>query len=383
MSSHIRIDKVSKYFDDIKGVDEADIDIQQGEFFTLLGPSGCGKTTLLRTLAGFYRQEEGQLYFGEECVDDVPAYKRNIGMVFQSYAIFPHMSVYDNVAYGLKARKVNKKEIERRVLEALEMVELTHLKDRQPAQLSGGQQQRIALARAVVIHPGLLLMDEPLSNLDAKLRLKMRADIRQLQKSLNITTIYVTHDQEEALAVSDRIAVLNKGKIQQIGRPHEIYLAPKNKFVANFIGTTNFIPAECSDYDAQTQTASIQLSGTSFRVTLKREYTGEAIYSVRPEQLRFVQEGNTNQQAPDRAAIKGKIVDSTFLGEKVEYQVQLVNDQVIQVHEHNVQFQDLRSVGDSVLVDLNPEYAVIFDQSGEEAINSHANSNTQTSSQTV
>ncbi|GAA0373983.1 ABC transporter ATP-binding protein [Bacillus horti] len=376
--AHIKIEKVSKYFDDIKGVDGADIAIEQGEFFTLLGPSGCGKTTLLRTLAGFYRQEEGHIFFGDQKIDDVPAYKRNIGMVFQSYAIFPHMTVFDNVAYGLKARKVSKKDIEKRVLEALEMVELTHLKDRQPAQLSGGQQQRIALARAVVIHPGLLLMDEPLSNLDAKLRLKMRSDIRQLQKSLNITTIYVTHDQEEALAVSDRIAVLNKGKIQQIGKPHEIYLAPKNKFVANFIGTTNFIEGDCSNYK-EDGTATVQIAGISFEVSLNSSYSGKAIYSVRPEQLRFVDETSSEP----KAVVAGKIIESTFLGEKVEYQVKLSNGQVVQVHEHNIQFKDLRTDGDQVKIDLNPEYAVMFDQQGEEVINSHANSKAKTSTKAV
>jgi iron(III) transport system ATP-binding protein len=376
---HIRIEKVSKYFNDVKGVDQANIAIEKGEFFTLLGPSGCGKTTLLRTLAGFYRQEEGHIYFGDQCMDDVPAYKRNIGMVFQSYAIFPHMTVFDNVAYGLKARKVNKKEIERRVLEALEMVELVQLKDRQPAQLSGGQQQRIALARAIVIHPGLLLMDEPLSNLDAKLRLKMRADIHKLQKNLNITTIYVTHDQEEALAVSDRIAVLNQGKIQQIGKPHEIYLSPKNQFVANFIGTTNFIEAHCTNYDSQSGKAEIKVGGKTFSTAVNTKYMGEIIYSVRPEQLKLT----TTEKEGAGPLIEGVVTHSTFLGEKVEYEIKLKNGQIIQVHEHAVNYENLRHVNARVNIDINPEEAVIFDQSGKEALNRDADSNSETTSQAV
>ncbi|WP_331436730.1 ABC transporter ATP-binding protein [Gordoniibacillus kamchatkensis] len=252
----IVFDHVTKYFGSHKAVNDAHFTIQEGEFFTLLGPSGCGKTTLLRTIAGFYRQEEGDIYFGDKKINDVPTHQRNIGMVFQNYAIFPHMTVFENVCYGLKARNVSKSEMQQRAMEALEMVELAHLKDRVPSDMSGGQQQRIALARAIVIRPGLLLMDEPLSNLDAKLRVKMRSDIRRLQKELNITTIYVTHDQEEALAVSDRIAVMSEGVIQQIATPEDIYAYPANRFVSNFIGTSNIIEGHCTGYDESAHVAA-------------------------------------------------------------------------------------------------------------------------------
>ncbi|WP_396426754.1 ABC transporter ATP-binding protein [Lederbergia sp. NSJ-179] len=359
--------QISKYFGENKAIDHINIDIGKGEFFTLLGPSGCGKTTLLRTLAGFYQQEEGHLYFGDQHMNNVPAHKRNIGMVFQNYAIFPHLTVFENVAYGLKARKVKKDEIKARVTEALDMVELSHLKDRQPSQLSGGQQQRVALARAIVIYPGLLLMDEPLSNLDAKLRIKMREDIRRLQKRLNITTIYVTHDQEEALAVSDRIAVMSEGKVQQIGRPYEIYLSPANKFVANFIGTTNFLEADLEVVDAENK-AIVTVEDVTLGTNLLENVNGKAIYSIRPEQLKIY---GTSEARP--ALVDGEIIDATFLGESVVYKIRLNSGTVISAHEHSIRYNMLRKAGDRIKVDLNPEEAVIFDESGEEVLNEHKN----------
>ncbi|MFS0862080.1 ABC transporter ATP-binding protein [Fredinandcohnia sp. 179-A 10B2 NHS] len=366
--TQVKINEVSKYFGDVKGVDNATIDIQEGEFFTLLGPSGCGKTTLLRTLAGFYRQEEGDIYFDETNINDTPTHNRNIGMVFQSYAIFPHMTVFENVAYGLKARKVGKQEIQKRVMEALEMVELAHLKDRQPSDMSGGQQQRIALARAIVIHPGLLLMDEPLSNLDAKLRLKMRSDIRELQKRLSITTIYVTHDQEEALAVSDRIAVLSNGKIQQIGKPHEIYLTPKNQFVANFIGSTNFLSGKVNGSGE----VNVEVEGVQLPIKLAKPYSGEVIYSIRPEQIKVIRDQNKNLGP----TVKGKIVEAVFLGEKVEYKVELKDSgEFIQVHEHAVPYYQLMNEGEGVELYLNPEESVVYTEDGEEALNLHGSTN--------
>ena len=224
MSQNVIIKDVVKTYGDFNAVDHISLEMKEGELFTLLGPSGCGKTTLLRMIAGFNSIESGTIAFGSKVINEIPAHKRNIGMVFQNYAIFPHMTVFENVAYGLKARKVSKEEIEKRVNEALEMVQIQNLKDRQPANMSGGQQQRVALARAIVIHPDILLMDEPLSNLDAKLRVQMRTTIKKVQKKLGITTIYVTHDQEEALAISDRIAVMNHGVIQQVGVPQETNL---------------------------------------------------------------------------------------------------------------------------------------------------------------
>lgn len=367
LQDHVKIQQICKLFGDNKALDDININIKKGEFFTLLGPSGCGKTTLLRILAGFYQQEEGNLFFEDSHMNNIPAHKRNIGMVFQNYAIFPHLTVFENVAYGLKARKIKKDEIKVKVTEALDMVELSHLKDRQPSQLSGGQQQRVALARAIVIHPGLLLMDEPLSNLDAKLRVKMREDIRNLQKSLNITTIYVTHDQEEALAVSDRIAVMSEGKVQQIGKPHEIYLSPVNKFVANFIGTTNFLDAEIEIIDSDKH-ATVFVEGAALKTKLFESTYGKGIYSIRPEQIKIKETGDANS-----ALVEGEIVDATFLGESVVYKIRFTSGTLISAHEHSIRYNMLRKIGDLVKVDLNPEEAVIFDESGEEVLNEHKN----------
>ncbi|GAB6102849.1 ABC transporter ATP-binding protein [Thermococcus atlanticus] len=213
----------------------------EGEFLTLLGPSGCGKTTTLRMIAGFEKPDRGEIIFNGEVVNDVPPYERSIGMVFQDYALFPHMTVFKNIAFGLEMRKIPKREIELRVTRVLELIGLKGLENRYPEQLSGGQQQRVALARALVIEPELLLLDEPLSNLDAKIRERLRGEIRRIQRELGITTIYVTHDQEEAMAVSDRIAVMNIGKIEQVGKPLELYYNPRTEFVARFLGLSNIL----------------------------------------------------------------------------------------------------------------------------------------------
>ena len=242
----IRIVGVSKRFGSLEAVKNVSLEIRTGEFFTLLGPSGCGKTTLLRSIAGFNQPETGEIYFGDKRIDRMAAHKRGIGMVFQNYAVFPHLTVGDNVAYGLKARKVPSGEIGPKGKKALQMVRLGGMEDRLPNQLSGGQLQRVAIARALVIEPQVLLMDEPLSNLDAKLRVEMRGEIRELQRQMGITTVYVTHDQEEALSISDRIAVMNLGVVEQVGMPWEIYNAPVNRFVAGFIGTTNFFEGKWS-----------------------------------------------------------------------------------------------------------------------------------------
>ena len=226
MSVAINIDQVIKRYGKLTIIPGLTEHIKNGEFFTLLGPSGCGKTTLLRMIAGFNTIEGGKICFNDQVINDIPAHKRNIGMVFQSYAIFPHMTVRENVEYGLKLRKTPKAEMKEKVDKILDVVQITEYQDRLPERLSGGQQQRVALARAIVIHPSVLLMDEPLSNLDAKLRVEMRSAIREVQKQVGITTVYVTHDQEEALSISDRIAVMKKGEIQQTARPHTVYTAP-------------------------------------------------------------------------------------------------------------------------------------------------------------
>lgn len=355
------LENITKAFDTFKAVDDVNITIQEGELFTLLGPSGCGKTTLLRTIAGFYQQNEGNIYFGEKLINDIPTYNRNIGMVFQNYAIFPHMNVFDNVAYGLVARKIGKKEIKDRVMEALKVVELSHLKDRAPANLSGGQQQRIALARAIVIRPGILLMDEPLSNLDAKLRIQMRNDIRKLQKELNITTIYVTHDQEEALAISDRIAVMKDGLVQQIDIPENIYTFPNNSFVANFMGTSNFITGTCK-LTSNSKEAIFNLLNNEINLPVKAKFNGEIQASVRPEDIKISHEKNSECQ------FYGIIELSMFLGEKVSYLVKLTNEQTIEVHNHPSAHGKLLSEGTEVYLNLSLERSVIFNSAGNEVI---------------
>ncbi len=237
----VKLINLSKRYGKVKAVDKVSLEVEDGELFTLLGPSGCGKTTTLRLIAGFELPDEGKILFGNEDVTLKKPYERETAMVFQNYALWPHMTVFDNIAYGLKVRKMKKEEIIERVERVLDLVRLRGLEDRYPTQLSGGQQQRVALARALVVEPKVLLLDEPLSNLDAKLRIEMREEIKRLQRKLGITTIYVTHDQEEAMSISDRIAVMNKGRILQVGTPQEIYFRPKNIFTATFIGKSTIL----------------------------------------------------------------------------------------------------------------------------------------------
>ncbi len=274
-----------------------DLDIAKGEFFTLLGPSGCGKTTLLRMIAGFLPLDAGTLSIGGERADTLPPWRRETGMVFQNYAIFPHLSVFENVAYGLRHRKVARAEIARRVAAALAQVRLTGFEQRLPEHLSGGQKQRVVLARALVIEPRVLLMDEPLSNLDAKLRVELRRDIRLLQQSLGITTLYVTHDQEEALAVSDRIMVMEAGAVRQIGAPRAVYDDPAHVFVAGFIGACNLLAGRFGEGALEVAGARLPLAGSAGPVTV----------AIRPEDMALV-------DPADPAALKGVVRLVSFLG---------------------------------------------------------------------
>ena len=352
VSQKVSIRNAEKYYGDFYALKGVSLDIEPGEFFTLLGPSGCGKTTLLRMIAGFNSIESGEIAFDERVMNSVPAHKRDIGMVFQNYAIFPHMTVADNVAYGLKAKKTPKKEIGPKVREALELVQIANLADRKPSNLSGGQQQRVALARAFIIEPGVLLMDEPLSNLDAKLRVQMRTVIKKLQRRLGITTIYVTHDQEEALAISDRIAVMKDGVIMQVGKPSEIYNHPQNQFVAGFIGVSNFI--ECT-LDAKAGSAdAVVSSGFQIPVTLKNDYHGKAVVSARPEQLSFGEEG-----------LPGKILFSTFLGDFIEYEIEIESGQVLQLNEYTKDTTKIRPDGEAVKIRFDPARVGVYDENGE------------------
>ncbi len=290
---------------DFRALDDVSISVERGEFFTLLGPSGCGKTTLLRSIAGFNDLTSGAITLDGSDLRRIPPHKRDIGMVFQDYAVFPHLSVFDNVAFGLKPRKVAAAETKQRVGEALAAVRLTALAERMPAAMSGGQQQRIGIARAMVINPRLLLMDEPLSNLDAKLRIELREEIRDIQKQIDIAAIYVTHDQEEALAISDRICVMSAGHVEQIGTPQEIYGDPRTIFVARFVGTLNTL-APGPALDALVR-------------ELKLPANGVETWTVRPEKLELAEAGMT---APSGAAVlAGSVAKYTYLGREAHVQV--------------------------------------------------------------
>ena len=356
MSHAVIIKNAVKKYGDFTAVNGISLNIEQGEFFTLLGPSGCGKTTLLRMIAGFNTVDGGEICFDEQVINTLPAHKRDIGMVFQNYAIFPHLNVADNVAYGLKARKVPKEQIVPRVDEALKMVQIDQLKTRQPNELSGGQQQRVALARAFVIEPGVLLMDEPLSNLDAKLRVQMRTTIKKLQRRLGITTVYVTHDQEEALAISDRIAVMNQGNIMQIGKPEEIYRKPANPFVANFIGVSNFIDCTVDGQDPASATVHLH-DGHSFQMPLRKPYSGEVILSARPEQLFFSEQG-----------LSGKVNMSTFLGDFIQYEVELSTGQVLELNEYTKDVDGAKNDGEEVHLSFNPKQVSLYRKDTEEVL---------------
>jgi iron(III) transport system ATP-binding protein/putative spermidine/putrescine transport system ATP-binding protein len=296
----LAISGASRRFGSVRAVDNVDLDVGEGEFFTLLGPSGCGKTTLLRMIAGFTELDSGEIRFGDERIDRLPAHLRDIGMVFQNYAVFPNLTVAGNVAYGLKARKVAAAEIAERVEAALTLVQLQGYGGRWPHQLSGGQLQRVAIARALVIRPRLLLFDEPLSNLDARLRVSMRGEIRDLQKRLGITAIYVTHDQEEAMSVSDRIALMNAGRLEQVDVPVEIYRHPLTRFAAEFMGTTNLLPG--------------RLFGRS----------DDALVSLRPEALRLADEAPA-----DWPRLSGTAARVELLGPIVRVDIRLPDDAVV------------------------------------------------------
>ena len=331
----IRIEKLTKRFGAVTALHELDLSIEQGELFFLLGPSGCGKTTLLRCLAGFYTPDEGRVFFGDEDVTGLAPHKRNTGMMFQSYALWPHMTVAENVAFGLEERKLPRPEIRAKVAEALESVHMGPYAARKPNQLSGGQQQRVALARALVIRPRCLLLDEPLSNLDAKLRLEMRLEIRRVCKEFNLTTVYVTHDQKEALSVSDRMAILDAGRILQVGSPQDIYRRPGSKVVADFIGETNFIPGRLlssSQGRVRIGTAVGELEGI-MGIGAQHEAGDAVTVSVRPECLTI------SKERPALNALRGRIGKSIYLGENAQYDF-VSGDTSLKILELNPRFID-------------------------------------------
>jgi ABC-type Fe3+/spermidine/putrescine transport system ATPase subunit len=319
----IRIDGVVKRFGAVTAVDRADLTVADGELFTLLGPSGCGKTTLLRVLAGFYQPDAGDVYFGERRVSGLPPHARNIGMVFQNYALWPHMTVRANVAYGLRLRKLGGALIEARVAEGLRKVNLIGLEARYPGQLSGGQQQRVALARALVLNPDILLLDEPLSNLDAKIRVQVRAEIRKLQQELRITTIYVTHDQEEALSLSDRVAVMKDGRVLQVGVPKELYERPRTRFVADFVGTNNLVPGEVRERRGAELVVGTAL-GALHAIPSGPLEGDRCVLAIRPENVALTAgDGGSGNVVP------GRIAFVSYLGNTLRYDVETGGGQIL------------------------------------------------------
>ncbi len=345
---------VTKRFNRVTAVDGVSIEVHRGEFLTLLGPSGCGKTTTLNMVAGFLDPDEGTIYLRGQQVNFLPPYQRDTGMVFQSYALFPHMTVQDNVAFGLRMRSVPEGEIRRRVLQALAQVQLEGLGDRHPRQLSGGQQQRVALARAIVTEPTVLLLDEPLSNLDLKLREAMRLELKSLQQRLGITTIYVTHDQIEALVMSDRIVVMNRGHVEQVGTPLEIYERPATPFVADFIGTMNSLPVRILG----TTDGALELvtpGGLRVRVPAQPVTAGHLVVAIRPEKCRMVRQ---RPETPN--AFPAKVAEIVYLGTTVRYQLALESGEGLLVDDLNVPGMAVQK-GDAVWVVITPEACLLLE----------------------
>lgn len=355
MSVEIKIRDAIKRYGDITVIDGLSLDVKEGEFFTLLGPSGCGKTTLLRMIAGFNTIEGGDFYFGDKRINDFDPAKRNIGMVFQNYAIFPHLTVEKNVAFGLKNRKLDKNTIKIETDKFLELMQIKEYAERLPERLSGGQQQRVALARALVIQPDVLLMDEPLSNLDAKLRVEMRQVIKDIQSNVGITTVYVTHDQEEAMAVSDRIAIMNFGEIQHIGTPKDIYQRPANLFVASFIGQTNIVNAQLKVENNQAKLVfedGYVLDVDNIRDDYKFDQAVQV--SIRPEEFVI-----TNEET----GLQAQTENYAFLGLNTVYNVNAFNDQRIQIIQES-SIRDIIKPNQYINLKINAEKINIFVMDG-------------------
>jgi len=332
---NVNLKNVTKRFGDVIAVDHLTVQIDEGELCTFLGPSGCGKTSTLRCIAGFYFPDEGEIFFGNKLVNSIPPFKRNTGMVFQNYALWPHMDVFDNIAYGLKVRKVQQNKLRERVKAILDLVHLEGLENRWPSQLSGGQQQRVALARALVIEPDVLLLDEPLSNLDAKLRVDMRTEIKKIQKKLKISTIYVTHDQEEALCISDKVVVMNKGKVQQIGRPRQIYEQPVNSFVADFIGVANFVRGKITDVDEERLIFCVETEyDFNIEALFERDFVinMDVLVTVRPEAIVVYSQGKVPE---GMNSIEGVIRLTNYYGDVMEYEIETSWGSILRATIHN------------------------------------------------
>jgi iron(III) transport system ATP-binding protein len=355
----VRLENVTKRFDNVVAVDRVSLEIRRGEFFFLLGPSGCGKSTLLRLIAGLYQPEGGHVFFDDRDMTDVPPNERNTGMVFQNYALWPHMTVWKNVEYGLTIRKISQAERTERVRRALHMVQMESYTDRSPNQLSGGQQQRVALARALVVEPDVVLLDEPLSNLDARLRLEMREHIQELHRAIGITMIYVTHDQKEALAMADRMAVMRMGRVGQVGDPRSLYARPSDRFVADFIGEINLLPGEVSAVgeEVRVETALGAIHGRKAYEGIQK---GDRVFcAIRPEAMDFLE----GEPVKGENVVSGQVRNVIYLGDLEQYAVDLVDGTQVKVVEHNPLQQKANS-GDGVRLQFGANAVVILQDEG-------------------
>jgi spermidine/putrescine transport system ATP-binding protein len=379
--------RVAKYVDNANAdqgflaVDHIDLDVNEGEFFSLLGPSGCGKTTTLRMIGGFEQPTDGRIELQGEDVTYLPAYKRNVNTVFQNYALFPHLTIYENVAFGLRRKKVSDADVKKRVTEMLELVELPGYETRKPGQISGGQAQRVALARALVNKPAVLLLDEPLGALDLKLRKQMQIELKRIQQEVGITFIYVTHDQEEAMTMSDRIAVMNHGHYEQLGDPEVLYERPRTRFVAGFLGVSNLLPASPDGRDDHY--ASFKLSdGTAVRVPVAvvQDRAGTLALGVRPEKIRLLEANDESPAGYNR--VSGRIVHASYLGVSTQYIVQLKDGHRVTVYEQNVTRAtkaELWTNGEDVVLCWAPEHCFVVEDAGRAgATETETESETQT-----
>lgn len=361
MSENISVRHALKKYGENVIIPDLNLEIREGEFFTLLGPSGCGKTTLLRMIAGFNSIEGGDFYFNEKRINDLDPAKRNIGMVFQNYAIFPHLTVRKNVEFGLKNRKLGKEKIREQADKFMKLMQIEQFADRLPERLSGGQQQRVALARALCIQPDVLLMDEPLSNLDAKLRVEMRTVIKNIQHSVNITTVYVTHDQEEAMAISDRIAVMNAGKIQHIGTPKDIYQRPANLFVSTFIGRSNVLKGRLAVEDGHVYLQTpYSYRAELHSVLAEQQKEQDIVMSIRPEEFLL------NKDA-EAYGIRAVVDDCVFLGLNTHYFVHLDSGEEVEIIQES-SIDSIIQPGTEIKLTINTEKVNLFTADGSSNI---------------
>lgn len=351
----VRLDKVAKKFGEITAVNEVSITFADRKLTTLLGPSGCGKTTTLRCISGFYLPDAGEVYLGEKLVNYIPPNRRDTITVFQTLAIFPHKTVGENVAYGLEIRKLPKKEVQSKVDEMLTLVGLKGFENRYPHQLSGGQQQRIALARSLIVEPKALLLDEPLSDLDAKLKVNMRTEIKKLQRELGITMIYVTHDQEEAMSISDYLVVMNDGKIEQIGPPIEVYQNPRTEFVAGFVGKANYISGTLTRIAQDEGIAFVKSPFGMFTIQTTNEEADESLLNKTVKMLIRPEEFALSDEKKQKNTISGKVVVAMFLGSVMRYEVDVGWEKNFIVDMPNPKSQEIRSRGDKLTLTVPKE----------------------------